>query len=332
MMRVTTLYAATAATTASYYTRYLTEAPGELPGQWLGNQADRLGLRGEVSTEALELLLSGCDPMTGEIARPPAGRPHAVERQGDPGGRRVRRDVVGAEVVVGVVGAHRRRRARRVPRRRRAGRRRLSRAVRGDDPYPLQRRTAAPRHPGADDGRVPPDHVPRRRPAAAHPSRDLGQGADRRRALAGARRPVPEAPSADARRPVPVGAARRAHPPLRRRASSRSSTARPRSPASPPSCSPCSRSAPPRSTRRWPSSSPSSAGARAATRPGSSAPRCEREAAADTRAHKTGQRRRRSAGTVASRGGRPSASPPTSLIRVDRSRRPLTTPPSTRSS
>ena len=53
MIRVTTLYAATAATTAGYYTRYLTEATGELPGQWLGNQADRLGLHGEVTTEAL---------------------------------------------------------------------------------------------------------------------------------------------------------------------------------------------------------------------------------------------------------------------------------------
>lgn len=68
MMRVTTLYAATAATTAAttagYYTRYLTEAAGELPGQWLGNQADRLGLHGEVTTEALQALLSGCDPVT----------------------------------------------------------------------------------------------------------------------------------------------------------------------------------------------------------------------------------------------------------------------------
>ena len=65
MMRVTTLYAATAATTAGYYTRYLTGAAGELPGQWLGNQADRLGLHGEVTTEALQALLSGCDPVTG---------------------------------------------------------------------------------------------------------------------------------------------------------------------------------------------------------------------------------------------------------------------------
>jgi conjugative relaxase-like TrwC/TraI family protein len=65
MMRVTTLYAATAATTAGYYTRYLTEATVEPPGQWLGNQADRLGLQGEVTTEALQALLSGCDPVNG---------------------------------------------------------------------------------------------------------------------------------------------------------------------------------------------------------------------------------------------------------------------------
>ena len=89
MMRVTTLYAATAAATAGYYTRYFTEATGELPGQWLGNQADRLGLHGEVTTEALQALLSGCDPTTGDDARASARRSHAVERQGDPGGRRV---------------------------------------------------------------------------------------------------------------------------------------------------------------------------------------------------------------------------------------------------
>jgi conjugative relaxase-like TrwC/TraI family protein/excisionase family DNA binding protein len=65
MMRVTTLYAATAATTAGYYTRYLTQAPGEQPGRWLGNRADQLGLHGEVTTEALQLLLTGCHPTTG---------------------------------------------------------------------------------------------------------------------------------------------------------------------------------------------------------------------------------------------------------------------------
>src|SRR5687767_4286662 len=65
MMRVTTLYAGSATATASYYTRYLTKAPGEVPGVWQGAQAVRLGLSGEVSTEALELLLSGHHPSTG---------------------------------------------------------------------------------------------------------------------------------------------------------------------------------------------------------------------------------------------------------------------------
>ena len=64
MIRVTTLYASTAATTARYYTRYLTDAPGELPGQWSGQQADLLGVNGTVTTEALERLLSGRDPVS----------------------------------------------------------------------------------------------------------------------------------------------------------------------------------------------------------------------------------------------------------------------------
>ena len=65
MLRVTTLHAGSAAATAKYYTRYLTQAPGERPGQWAGAQAAALGLSGEVSTDALELLLSGRDPLTG---------------------------------------------------------------------------------------------------------------------------------------------------------------------------------------------------------------------------------------------------------------------------
>ena len=67
MIRVTTLYASTAASTARYYTRYLTDAPGELPGQWAGQQAGLLGLSGTVSTEALERVLSGHDPVTGDV-------------------------------------------------------------------------------------------------------------------------------------------------------------------------------------------------------------------------------------------------------------------------
>lgn len=65
MLRVTTLYAATATATAQYYTRYLTNADGELPGEWTGHQAGLLGLTGEVTTEALQTLLEGRDPTSG---------------------------------------------------------------------------------------------------------------------------------------------------------------------------------------------------------------------------------------------------------------------------
>ncbi len=65
MLRVSTLYASSAAATAAYYTRYLTEAPGEQPGVWSGIQAAGLGLSGEVTSEALQTLLEGRDPETG---------------------------------------------------------------------------------------------------------------------------------------------------------------------------------------------------------------------------------------------------------------------------
>jgi conjugative relaxase-like TrwC/TraI family protein len=65
VLRVTTLHASSAAATAEYYARYLTAAPGEVPGVWSGRQADGLGLSGRVEVEALEALLSGCDPSTG---------------------------------------------------------------------------------------------------------------------------------------------------------------------------------------------------------------------------------------------------------------------------
>ncbi len=41
MLRVTTLYAGSAAATAKYYTQYLTQAPGEEPGTWLGGAGRR---------------------------------------------------------------------------------------------------------------------------------------------------------------------------------------------------------------------------------------------------------------------------------------------------
>ena len=65
MLRVTTLYASSAAATAKYYAEYLARAPGEVDGVWTGTQADALGLNGSVSVEALELLLEGRDPIRG---------------------------------------------------------------------------------------------------------------------------------------------------------------------------------------------------------------------------------------------------------------------------
>jgi conjugative relaxase-like TrwC/TraI family protein len=66
MLRVTTIHASAAASSARYYTRYLADDDGpEGQGLWLGRQATALGIAGPVSAEHLEALLSGCDPMTG---------------------------------------------------------------------------------------------------------------------------------------------------------------------------------------------------------------------------------------------------------------------------
>lgn len=67
MLRVTTIYACSAAATAAYYAPYLDpEHSGEAPGLWQGRQAEDLGLTGAVSRDDLEALLSGQDPETGE--------------------------------------------------------------------------------------------------------------------------------------------------------------------------------------------------------------------------------------------------------------------------
>ena len=65
MLRVSTPYADTSASTAAYYTRYLTQADDEQPGRWTGRQAALLGLSGEVTTEDLQALLEGRDPNSG---------------------------------------------------------------------------------------------------------------------------------------------------------------------------------------------------------------------------------------------------------------------------
>jgi conjugative relaxase-like TrwC/TraI family protein len=65
MLRVTTIHASGAHHSARYYTRYLADDGPEGEGVWLGRQAEALGLAGAVSTEDLEALLSGRDPVTG---------------------------------------------------------------------------------------------------------------------------------------------------------------------------------------------------------------------------------------------------------------------------
>src|SRR5262249_39787480 len=65
MLRVTTLYASSAAATARYYTHYLADAPGEAPGVWTGAHAANVGLSGNVDADQLEALLEGRDPIAG---------------------------------------------------------------------------------------------------------------------------------------------------------------------------------------------------------------------------------------------------------------------------
>ena len=65
MLRVRTIYASTAQSAAAYYTRYLTDAPGEVPGVWTGDQAVGLGLAGEVDGDDLLAVLEGRDPGSG---------------------------------------------------------------------------------------------------------------------------------------------------------------------------------------------------------------------------------------------------------------------------
>ncbi len=65
MLRVRTIYARSALAAVEYYTRYLTEAPGEIPGQWLGGQAAGLSLAGDVAADDLLAVLEGRDPRSG---------------------------------------------------------------------------------------------------------------------------------------------------------------------------------------------------------------------------------------------------------------------------
>jgi conjugative relaxase-like TrwC/TraI family protein len=76
MLRVRTIYAHSAGAAVDYYTRYLTEAPGEIPGKWHGQQATGLGLAGDVTAGDLLAIFEGRDPRSGT----PLGRA-LVDRQ-----------------------------------------------------------------------------------------------------------------------------------------------------------------------------------------------------------------------------------------------------------
>ena len=41
MLRVTTIYASSAGSAAAYYTKYLADSPGEVPGVWTGGRPPR---------------------------------------------------------------------------------------------------------------------------------------------------------------------------------------------------------------------------------------------------------------------------------------------------
>jgi len=73
MLRVTSIYASSAGSAAAYYTKYLADSPGEVPGVWTGDQASALGLAGDVRGDDLLALLEGRDPASGT----PLGRAFA---------------------------------------------------------------------------------------------------------------------------------------------------------------------------------------------------------------------------------------------------------------
>ncbi|MEO1058634.1 MAG: MobF family relaxase [Actinomycetota bacterium] len=65
MLRVRTIYAHAAGAAVDYYTRYLAETSGEIPGTWHGQQANGLGLVGNVVAGDLQAVLEGRNPATG---------------------------------------------------------------------------------------------------------------------------------------------------------------------------------------------------------------------------------------------------------------------------
>jgi len=66
VLRVRTLYATSAQASARYYARYVEPIAGEQPGRWVGGLADEIGVAGEVEVDQLQALLSGHHPVSGE--------------------------------------------------------------------------------------------------------------------------------------------------------------------------------------------------------------------------------------------------------------------------
>ena len=200
MLRVTTLYAASAAATAAYYAHYLTMDPGEEPGVWCGLQADGLGLHGRVATADLEMLLSGRDPLSetrlgsalvdrmgkdGKVIRAVSGydatfsAPKSLSvwwaLTGDP--RLLEAHDAAVKAALGHLEQYGS-----TTRRRRNGR--MSFPDTGGLTMATFRQTTSRA----------------RRPAAAHPRRRVDQGANRRRSLVRPRRPLHQAAPTHARR------------------------------------------------------------------------------------------------------------------------------------
>jgi hypothetical protein len=159
MLHVETLHASSAAATAAYYTRYLTEAPGEGPGVWSGGQAAGLGLAGEVTGEQLELLLQGRDPVSGatlgSVLKDRIG-PKEKEIKAVAGFDATFSAPKTVSVWWGLTQDERLLAAHDAGS---GGDVDASGAVRVDDPDPRQRPPSASRHPRVDDGVVPADDV-----------------------------------------------------------------------------------------------------------------------------------------------------------------------------
>ncbi|MEZ5258056.1 MAG: relaxase domain-containing protein [Ilumatobacteraceae bacterium] len=118
----------------------------------------------------------------GDTARTCLQRPAARQRHDREGSRRLRRDLFRTEVAERALGTHPRHPTARSTRRRRQRRPRSHRTVRVDHSRPGRRWTPPPPRLSRSHHRhLPPDDVAGGRPSAPHPLRHLGEGPDRGR-------------------------------------------------------------------------------------------------------------------------------------------------------